>query len=363
MTSKTALYDEHLKLGATIVDFAGWELPVYYTRLIEEHEATRERAGLFDIGHMGEFEITGSYAFAFLQHMLSRELKPLVPGFAMYSTMLHPDGGTIDDLFVYMISNDRFMMVVNAANAKKDWDWLSSHVEGRDVKLKDISGETSKIDLQGPLTKKIMSKVAPGFTLPERFHFTDGEVAGIKTLVSRTGYTGEDGVELYCKNEDAAKLWCAILEAGKPDGLLPCGLGARDSLRVECCYSLYGHELTDLISPVEAGIGFVVGKEKDFIGGDVVKAQLKEGAPRKHIAFELVDRGVPRERYEVMKDGEVIGEITSGTFSPTLKKGIGMALIKAGTAAVGDTISVIIRNKPYEAKVVKKPFISFRGGE
>ncbi|MFA6450987.1 MAG: glycine cleavage system aminomethyltransferase GcvT, partial [bacterium] len=363
MTQKTALYDEHVKLGGTIVDFAGWELPVYYTRVIEEHEATRERAGLYDIGHMGEFELTGAGVLDFLQHVLSRELKSIVPGFAMYSTMLHPTGGTVDDLFVYCKAADCFMIVVNAANTEKDFEWMKSHAAGYDVKFEDKSGMTSKIDLQGPMSKKIMERLTAGADLPERFHFKEGEVAGVKTLISRTGYTGEDGFELYCDNSVAPKLWNAILEEGKPEGVVPCGLGARDSLRLECCYSLYGHELTDTISPVEAGLAFVVAKEKDYIGGDVVKAQQKEGAPRKLIVFELVERGIPREHYEVSKDGAVIGEVTSGTYSPTLKKGIGMALVTKGAAAVGDTITVSIRNKPYEAKVVKRPFISFRGGE
>jgi aminomethyltransferase len=363
MTQKTALYDEHVKLGGTIVDFAGWELPVYYSRVIEEHEATRERAGLFDIGHMGEFELTGAGTLDFLQHVLSRELKKIEPGFAMYSTMLHPDGGTVDDLFVYCIEPNRFMIVVNAANIKKDWEWMLRNAEGYDVKFADKSNETSKIDLQGPKAKAIMERLTPGGTLPVRFHFHEGTVGGVRALISRTGYTGEDGFELYCNNADAPKLWNAILAEGKPEGVVACGLGARDSLRLECCYSLYGHELTDSISPVEAGIGFVVAKEKDYIGGDIVKAQQKDGAPRQLIAIELVERGVPRERYEVMKDGSAIGEVTSGTYSPTLKKGIGMALVTKGAASVGDTISVIIRGKQYEAKVVKKPFISFRGGE
>ncbi len=363
MVNKTALYDEHCKLGGTIVEFAGWELPVYYTRVIEEHEATRERAGLYDIGHMGEFEVSGAGAFDFLQRVLTRELKPLVPGFAMYSTMLHPDGGTIDDLFVYRMAEDRFMLVVNAANIKKDWEWLQRNIGECAVTMNDKSAATSKIDLQGPASKQIMQKLADCAELPARFHFIEGKVGGVQTLISRTGYTGEDGFELYSRNEDAPKLWNSLLEAGKPDGLVPCGLGARDSLRIEAAYSLYGHELTDLITPVEAGIKFVLGKEKDYIGAEVVKAQMKDGAPRQLIAFEFSDRGVPRERYEVVKDGKTIGEVTSGTFSPTLKKGIGMALVRTGAAAVGDSVSVLIRNKPYDALVVKRPFIPYRGGE
>lgn len=363
MVKKTPLYDEHLKLGGTIVEFAGWELPVYYTRLIEEHEATRERAGLYDICHMGEFETSGAGAFDFLQNVLSRDLSNLYPGLATYSTMLYPDGGTIDDLFVYRIEENRFMLVVNAANIRKDWEWLNEHGKSFEVEFADRSDETAKLDLQGPSAKTIFEKICGVRPLPERFHFVEGEAAGVRTLISRTGYTGEDGFELYTRSEDAAKLWKAILDAGKPEGLQPCGLGARDSLRIEAGYSLYGHELSDFISPVEAGLRFVVAKGKDYIGGEVVKKQLAEGAPRQLVSLVLKDRGVPREHYEVMKGGAKIGELTSGTFSPTLKSGIGMALVEAGSASTGDVVSVIIRNRPYEAEVVKRPFIPFRGGK
>jgi aminomethyltransferase len=363
MAKRTALYEEHVKLGGTIVDFAGWELPVYYARVIEEHEATRERAGLFDIGHMGEFELAGKGVFDFLQHILSRELKGIEAGAVRYSTMLHPGGGTVDDLFVYRMAQDRFMVVVNAANMEKDMRWMLTNSAGFDVTIADKSDVTSKIDFQGPRAKDVMERLSPGASLPARFHFIEGEAGGVKTLISRTGYTGEDGFELYCANADAPRLWNAILDEGKPEGVVPCGLGARDSLRLECCYSLYGHELSDSITPVEAGLNFVVGKDKDFIGGEVVKTQLTDGAPRVMIVFELVERGVPREHYEVQRDGAAIGEVTSGTFSPTLKKGIGMALVKNGWASVGDEISVIIRGKPYKAKVMERPLIPFRGGK
>jgi aminomethyltransferase len=363
MANKTPLFDEHFKLGGTIVDFAGWELPVYYTSVIDEHEATRERAGVFDICHMGEFDISGVGAFDFLQKVLSRNIANLKPGTAMYSTLLYPDGGTVDDLFIYRLEDTRFMMVVNASNIEKDFEWLNAHAAGFDVKLTDMSGDTAKIDLQGPGSKRIVEKIYKGPALPPRFSFAHGSVAGVQTLVSRTGYTGEDGFELYSRSGDAAAIWRAILDAGKPEGVQPCGLGARDSLRLEAAYSLYGHELTDLISPVEAGIRFVLAKDKDYIGSEVVKRQMEEGAPRQIIGLELKDRGVPREHYEVKKDEVKIGELTSGTFSPTLKKGIGMALISKGAASTGDAVSVIIRGKPYEALVVKRPFISYRGGE
>jgi aminomethyltransferase len=361
MPNRTPLYEEHVKLNGTIVDFAGWELPVQYTRLIEEHEATRERAGLFDICHMGEFDVTGSGAFEFLQHALSRDLSPLKPGRCVYSTMLNERGGCVDDLFVYMKGSDSFMLVVNAANIKKDFDWLETAARGRDVSLADRSSVTAKLDLQGPESAAIMRSLCSA-ELPSRFGFVSANVAGVETLVSRTGYTGEDGFELYCESGRAVELWRAIIEAGTPLGLLPCGLGARDTLRLEAAYSLYGHELSDDISPVEAGLRFAVSTAKDFIGSDVVKKQLAAGAPRQSVAFALVERGVPRDGCEVVANGSPAGRVASGTFSPTLKKGIGLALLNSPAASIGDSVSVIIRNRPYAAEIVARPFIAYRGG-
>ncbi len=363
MAKKTALYEEHVSLGGKIVDFAGWELPVQYTTVIEEHTATREKAGLFDIGHMAEFLVKGIDAFSFLQSVLSRDIRSMECGFAMYSTLLYENGGTIDDLFVYRLMDNDFMLVVNAANQKKDWDWLLKNKGDFEVEFEDVSDKTAKIDIQGPESKSILQKLTGDLELPERFYFIKNKIKSIEAIISRTGYTGEDGFEIYCDNHDAVDLWRMLLEAGKDDGLVPCGLGARDSLRIESGYSLYGHELTDDITPVEASIRFVIGKEKEFIGSKVVHEQIKNGPSRKLIAFEITGRGIPREKYEVQKDGKKIGEVTSGTFSPTLKKGIGMALVESETVSIGDEISVIIRNKPYEALVVKRPFISYRGGE
>jgi len=361
MPNRTPLYEEHVKLNGTIVDFAGWELPVQYTRLIEEHEATRERAGLFDICHMGEFDVSGPGAFDFLQSALSRDLSPLKPGRCMYSTMLNERGGCVDDLFVYMKDPENFMLVLNAANIKKDFDWLKSAAQGRAVSLADRSADTAKLDLQGPQSAAIMRALCSA-ELPSRFGFISSDVAGVKTLVSRTGYTGEDGFELYCESGSAVALWRAVIEAGTPLGLLPCGLGARDTLRLEAAYSLYGHELSDDISPVEAGLRFAVSASKDYTGSDVIKKQLADGAPRQSVAFALVERGVPRDGCEVVSGGSPAGRVTSGTFSPTLKKGIGLALLNSPAASIGGSVSVIIRNRPYAAEIVARPFIAYRGG-
>ena len=353
---KTPLYDKHVELGARIVEFGGWEMPVFYTTVIDEHIITRTKAGLFDICHMGEFIVKGKDAFKFLQFVLTNDLNKLVDGKAFYSALCNEQGGVVDDLFVYRLSETEYMLVVNAGNIEKDFLWLKKNLNDFDVELKDISEKTAKLDLQGPKSQEILQKLV-NYDLNElkRFHFVKIKVNGLLTTVSRTGYTGEDGFELYFDAEHAIEIWNKLLGLG----VKPVGLGARDTLRIEACYSLYGHEINDEVSPLEAGIGFVVNMDKEFIGREALE-KVKENSNRNIIAFEMIDRSIPREHYLVFIGEEEIGQVTSGTMSPTLKKGIGMAFVNV-SVLLGSEIHINIRDKLYKAKVVKRPFYNFKG--
>ena len=336
-------------------------MPVFYTNVIEEHIATRTKAGLFDICHMGEFLIEGKDAAAFLQKVITNDIGKLPVGKAFYSVMCHEDGGIVDDIFIYKVKDVKFMMVVNASNIDKDFKWLMQHKSFLDeVTIINISDTTAKLDLQGPSAERILQSLTD-FQLAElkRFHFFEGRVDGVSALVSRTGYTGEDGFEIYFNYAKAVQLWNKILAVGKEYGLKPIGLGARDTLRVEACYSLYGHELTDQINPLEAGLGFIVKLNKsEFIG----KKTLQATNPSKTIvAFDMSERGIPREHYKALKNDQDIGVVTSGTMSPTFKKGIGMAFIQSDQAAEGNEIHINIREKLYKAKIVKRPIYAYHG--
>ncbi len=360
---QTPLHEEHLKLGGKIVDFAGWELPVLYTSIIEEHLATRNDAGLFDISHMGEFRITGSDAASLLERSIPTRLSKLEKGKAMYSCLPTESGGLIDDLFIYMVSDEEYFIVVNASNSDRDFQLFSDNAEGLDVTIENLSDEVAKIDLQGPKSLDILRKVIDDRRLPdlERFFFFDMEYGASSLRISNTGYTGESGYELYVEKDAAAELWRAIIEAGEPLGLKPCGLGARDSLRIESCYSLYGHELSEEISPVEAGLRWIISSKEDYPGKAILEKQKTEGTDREMICIEMTGKGIPREGYRLEKDGTDIGYITSGVFSPLFKKGIAMALVSSGTAAEGDELQVAIRNKKVAAKVVPRPFYRYAG--
>ncbi|MFD1736519.1 glycine cleavage system aminomethyltransferase GcvT [Bacillus salitolerans] len=356
---RTPLYDSYAEHGAKTIDFGGWDLPVQFSSIKEEHEAVRERAGLFDVSHMGEFEVKGSEALAFLQKMMTNDVSKLVDGKAQYTAMCYENGGTVDDLLVYKRAENDYLLVVNASNIDKDFDWLQSHLSG-DVELTNMSDEIAQVAIQGPLAEKILQKLTStplneiGF-----FAFKDQvDLNGMKALVSRTGYTGEDGFEIYCQKDDARGLWSQILEAGKADGVLPCGLGARDTLRFEANLALYGQELTKDISPLEAGIGFAVKlqKETDFIGKDVLVKQKEEGLSRKLVGIEMIDKGIPRHGYEVFAGEEIIGFVTTGTQSPTLKKNIGLALLKTEFTQLDQEVEVQIRSKRLKAKIVSTPF-------
>jgi len=359
---KTPLFDEHVKLGAKIVEFGGWEMPVYYSNVIDEHNATRNAAGLFDICHMGEFFVEGKYAFDFLQKVITNDLGKLEDGKAFYTVMCLENGGVIDDLFVYRFNKNRFMLVVNAGNIEKDFKWLMSYKDFfEDVVLLDKTNLIAKLDLQGPRAEEILQKLT-NTNLKElkRFHFVEGKVNLVNTIISRTGYTAEDGFELYFTAEQAANMWNKLLEAGKEFDLQPVGLGARDTLRIEAGYSLYGHELNENINPFEAGIGMLVKLDKgDFIGKEAL-AQAKADLMRKIIAFKMLEKGIPRQGYGVYKYDKEIGEVTSGTMSPTFKQGLGMALINLEEAEEGNLIGIKIRDNFYKAMIVERPIYKFK---
>ncbi|MFP3388440.1 glycine cleavage system aminomethyltransferase GcvT [Brevibacillus sp. SIMBA_040] len=361
---RTPLFPLYANYGAKVIDFGGWELPVQFSSIIEEHHAVRTLAGLFDVSHMGEVTIEGPDATTCVQYLITNDISKLQINQAVYAALCYPNGGIVDDLLVYKQGEQKYLLVINASNIDKDVDWILSHAIG-DVTIENVSSKTAQLALQGPIAEKVLQRMTKA-DLSEIAYFTfkdDVEVAGIKTLVSRTGYTGEDGFELYLDAADAPALWEKILEEGKVDGVVPCGLGARDTLRFEARLPLYGQELGPDISPLEAGIGFAVKlqKEADFIGKKALQKQKEEGVSRKLVGIELIGRGIPRTGYPVYaadaaETDEAIGYVTSGTQSPTLKRNLGLALIKADYAAIGTALTVEIRGKRIEAVTVKAPF-------
>ncbi|MEH7178726.1 glycine cleavage system aminomethyltransferase GcvT [Neobacillus vireti] len=357
---RTPLYEVYKEYGGKTIDFGGWELPVQFSSIKEEHEAVRTKAGLFDVSHMGEVEVKGSDSLNYLQKMLTNDISKIKNGGAQYNAMCYENGGTVDDLLVYKIEDDHYLLVVNASNIDKDYKWLEEHLEG-DVLIDNLSEKMALLALQGPLADKVLQKLVDDININEIGFFKfqqEVTVNGKNALVSRTGYTGEDGFEIYCDSSDAVELWKAILSAGEEEGVVPCGLGARDTLRFEATLALYGQELSPEISPLEAGIGFAVklNKEADFIGKEALKKQKEAGAARKSVGIEMIDRGIPRHGYPVYKGEELIGEVTSGTQSPSLKKNIGLVLIKSEYAGLESEVEIEIRGKRLKAKVVPTPF-------
>lgn len=354
---RTPLFDVY-KSESKLVPFGGWEMPVQFAGIQKEHDAVRNHAGLFDVSHMGEVEVSGPDALAFVQRITTNDASKLQIGDAQYALMCYPDGGTVDDLLVYRVGEEKYLLVINAGNIDKDVAWMEENKAGN-MTLKNISVDIAQLALQGPVAEKVLQKLtdtdlsAIGF-----FKFkSDVEIAGVKALVSRSGYTGEDGFEVYFPAEHGATLWNAILEAGKEDGVIPCGLGARDTLRFEAKLPLYGQELSSTISPIEAGMGFAVKLDKgDFIGRDALAKQKAEGAPRKLVGIEMIDRGIPRSHYPVYVGDQQVGEVTTGTQSPTFKTNIGLALIETAYTQLDQVIEVEIRGKRLKAKVVKTPF-------
>ena len=348
---RTPLYDEHRALGARLVDFAGWEMPVQYSGIKAEHQAVRERAGLFDVSHMGEAVFRGPDAERAVQRLVTRDVSRLETGQSGYSAVCYEDGGTVDDVLVYRRPED-FLVVVNASNREKDLDHFRAYTEDLDVEISDETEAWALLALQGPEAADLLQNLTETDLSNLRyFRFTEGEVAGARTIISRTGYTGEDGFELYLPSDDAPRVWRELLEAGAT----PAGLGARDTLRLEAGMCLYGNELDPETTPLEAGIGFAVhlDKEQEFIGRDALRKEREEGLRKKLVGFEVEGRGIARHDHPVRVEDETVGRVTSGTLSPTLNKAIGLALVSPG---VEDRFEVVIRERPVEAHTVPLPF-------
>ncbi|WP_019420520.1 glycine cleavage system aminomethyltransferase GcvT [Paenibacillus sp. OSY-SE] len=344
--------------GARCIDFGGWELPVQFSGIQKEHEAVRTQAGLFDVSHMGEFMVSGSSAEAFLQHVTTNDVTRLVDGRAQYSLLCNPNGGVVDDILIYRLAANHYMLVVNASNIDKDFAWLQEHLPA-DVVLENKSDSTALLALQGPNAQAIAAHVtdAPLAELKPFQFVTDAAVCGVRALISRTGYTGEDGFELYVAAEDAPQVWTELMRAGEAHGLVPAGLGARDTLRFEAKLPLYGQEISADISPLEAGLGFFVKLDKgDFIGREALASQKADGPRRKLVGIEMIDKGIPRSHYPVLINENPVGEVTTGTQSPTLKRNLGLALIDAAYSELDTEVMVEIRGKQLKARVIKAPF-------
>jgi aminomethyltransferase len=352
----TPLYSRHKALGARFVDFGGWEMPVQYRGIIDEHNAVRQRAGLFDVSHMGEIELRGPRAIAAAQELTVNDVGRLRDGQAQYSLLCLPSGGVVDDVMVHRISAERILICVNASNIDKDFQWMRDHAGGAEVV--DRSDEVGLLALQGPQATTILEKLTP-LRLDElpRFSFADAKVADRRALVAHTGYTGEDGWELYCDCADVAALWDAILEAGAPAGIMPAGLGARDTLRLESALPLYGHELDEKTTPLEARLSWVVRLSKQsFIGREALVKQRERGLTRQLAGFTLVDRGIARQGYTLLHGSDNAGIVTSGTMSPTLGKAIGLGYVALEYAGIGTSLIVDVRGRQVAAEVVPLPF-------
>jgi aminomethyltransferase len=345
-----------------MVDFGGWDMPVQYSGVIDEHKAVRTAAGLFDVSHMGEIEVRGAGALDYIQQLTINDASKLVDGQVQYSAMCYENGGVIDDLTLYRFSAERYLFCVNASNIEKDYNWMKLVLDGSDfsdVELVNLSDDFAQLALQGPKADAILVRLTDsdlkGLVY---YNFIEGEVAGAPTIISRTGYTGEDGFELYFAPQYAEQIWTALMETGAPDGLMPIGLGARDTLRLEKKYALYGHELSSQILPLEAGLAWITKLDKpSFIGREPLVKMKAAGIPRRLVAIRMVGKGVPREQYPVYAGDEEVGIVTSGTMSPSLKVGIALALVATGHHTIGTELSVGIRSRRVEAEIVKPPFV------
>ncbi len=358
MEKQTPLYDQHVRLGAKMVPFAGFSMPVQYAGIRQEHEAVRQRAGLFDVSHMGNFFVKGAGARPYLQRLTTNNVAKLHSGDVQYSALCLPDGGVIDDILVYALEPDSYMVVVNASNIDKDWDWFQQHRGKQDLVLEDRSAETTILSLQGPKAEEILRKLTAA-RLHElaTYKCSHARIAGFDMLFARTGYTGEDGFELFPSAHQAASVWEALLQAGSGEGLEPVGLGARDTLRLEAGYSLYGHELSETINPLEAGLGWITDlTQDDFIGREALLKIRAQGLKRKMTGIEMEELAIPREGCEVLVDGQSVGVVTSGTLSPTLGKGIALALVEPFQAERGTALGVNIRGTAKAGRAVNRAF-------
>ncbi len=357
---RTPLYEQHRALGVRLVEFGGWEMPVHYTSILDEHHAVRSRAGLFDVSHMGEFKVEGRDAQAFLQYLVPNDVARLAVHQALYTQLCLPTGNIIDDLLIYCLAEQHYMLVVNAANISKDLAWVQGQTQHfEDVTVSDQSETTALLAIQGPLAQEILQTLTQIDLKELRYYHCGADtVDGMNCIVSRTGYTGEDGFELYCSPADVVKLWTDLLQAGKPQGLIPAGLGARDTLRLEAGLCLYGHELDDQTNPLEARLGWTVKlkKEGNFIGRETLQAVKEQGPERLLVGVELLERGVLRGGYPLYSQEERIGSLTSGGPGPTVHKHIGLGYVEASQAIVGKQIQVEMRGKRSAAQIVALPF-------
>ncbi len=359
---RTAFTAIHQRLGAKIVPFAGFEMPVMYTGIIDEHRTVRNAVGVFDVSHMGEFEISGPDALALVQKVTTNDASKLVPGKVQYSAMCYPEGGIVDDLLVYRLAVDKFMLVVNAANLSKDFEWIRSNIGTLRATLTDKSDATSLLAVQGPASLKTLQKLT-NVRLGEipYYAFSTGTLSGVDMIISRTGYTGELGFEIYFESSvpTGEAVWKAVTDAGAEFGIKPIGLGARDTLRLEMGFCLYGNDIDQTTNPLEAGLGWITKTDKEsFLGQSVLKEVKQKGVTRKLVGFVLEDpQAFPRHGYEIMGNGAGLGHVTSGTVSPVLGKGIGMGYVKADSAAPGTCIEIVIRDRKLPARIVPLPFI------
>jgi aminomethyltransferase len=353
---RTPLFSAHVKAGARMVPFGGWEMPVQYTGIIEEHRTVRTAAGCFDVSHMGEFEVEGPSALAALQRLTTNDVTALEVGQVQYSVLCYPNGGIVDDLTVYRLAPERYMITVNAGNIDKDWAHVTEH--GAGARWRNLSEATGLIAVQGPKAEALVGRLADvDVTRIGYYHVAEGKVGGVTALISRTGYTGEDGFELYVAAADTGRLWNALLESGRADGAAPIGLGARDTLRLEMRYALYGNDIDETTNPLEAGLGWVVKPAKgEFLGREAIERMRAAGPPRKLVGLEMTERAVARHGYPVVKDGAATGVVTSGSDGPSVDRYIAMAYVGSAHAAVGTDLGVEIRGQVKSARVVKTPF-------
>jgi aminomethyltransferase len=360
---RTPLHTAHVKAGARIVPFGGWDMPVQYTGIIEEHRKVRSSVGLFDVSHMGEFEVDGPDALAALQAVTTNDAAALAPGQVQYSLLCNDRGGIVDDATVYRLEPDRFMLTVNAANIDKDWAWVLERGRAAGARWRNISRETGLIAVQGPNAEDLVGRLADGDVRGLRYyHAGRGAVAGVRALISRTGYTGEDGFELYVPWEETERVWAALLESGAPDGVAAIGLGARDTLRLEMRYALYGNDIDETTNPLEAGLGWVVKPAKgEFVGCRAIEEVRAAGVSRKLVGLEMADRVVARHGYPVLKgDGRRIGVITSGSYGPSVDASIALAYVESREAAIGTQLEVEVRGQGRPGRIVRTPFYSPR---
>lgn len=362
MTKQTFLHDRHIELGAKMVDFAGWNMPVQYTSIIEEHKTVRNSVGIFDVSHMGELVVKGKDSLAFLNKIVPQNISKLTDSKAVYCQLTNKQGGLVDDLIIYKLEDEKYFIIANASRVDEDLNWMTLNIEDLDVEIINESHNYSMIAVQGPKACELMQELGLK-DLPSFFSIKKDVVSGIEAWISRTGYTGEDGVEILIKNKHAVSIWNLLLEKGEKYGIKPVGLGARDTLRLEAALHLYGNDLDETTTPIEAGLSWSVPKDKieSYNGKDIILKQVQNGVERKLLGFKMLDKAIARHGYDVYYNNEKVGVVTSGGVSPTRNDNIGLAYIKnLDNLAVGSTIQISVREKLYNAEIIKKPFVEKR---